>query len=214
MKKIIIILIITLTTFMGENIYKNNKELKQNDDIANNAEIEDKISENTLTVPEENDISTEESEIEETADNTIFEGYMNMEKSETAIFSSKEEKMIQQPKTSKVQETQKEEVQVQVTQPKEETKAIETKLEPIKEHETESQKCSGTNHVVETGNSNKWFDSKQEAINHYQSIIKTWGDKWEKFEIDDETYQKNCPYGYEIWSCPLCEKWTINFYYN
>lgn len=30
MKKIIIILIITLTTFMGENIYTNNKELKQN----------------------------------------------------------------------------------------------------------------------------------------------------------------------------------------
>ena len=63
-------------------------------------------------------------------------------------------------------------------------------------------------------NSNKWFNSKQEAINYYQGIIKTWGDKWEKFEIDDETYQKNCPYGYETWSCPFCEKWTINFYYN
>ena len=35
-----------------------------------------------------------------------------------------------------------------------------------------------------------------------------------KFEINDETYQKNCPYGYETWSCPFCGKWTINFYYN
>lgn len=71
-----------------------------------------------------------------------------------------------------------------------------------------------TKHRVGVGNSNKWFNSKQEAINYYQSIIKTWGDKWEKFEIDDETYNKNCPYGYEIWSFPLCGKWTINFYYN
>ena len=51
-------------------------------------------------------------------------------------------------------------------------------------------------------------------INIYKSIIKKWGDKWENFEIDDDTYNKNCPYGYEDWSCPYCGKWTINFYYN
>lgn len=73
---------------------------------------------------------------------------------------------------------------------------------------------TNNNHGMGVGNSNKWFNSKQEAINYYQSIIKKWGDKWEKFEIDDETYQKNCPYGYETWSCQFCGKWTINFYYN
>ena len=103
---------------------------------------------------------------------------------------------------------------IQISQPKEEIKVVETKPESIKEPEPVIPKCSESNHYIGVGNSNKWFNSKQEAINHYQSIIKTWGDKWEKFEIDDETYQKNCPYGYETWSCPLCEKWTINFYYN
>ena len=55
---------------------------------------------------------------------------------------------------------------------------------------------------------------KASDYDYYKSIIKNWGDKWENFEIDDETYNKNCPYGYEDWSCPYCSKWTINFYYN
>ena len=80
--------------------------------------------------------------------------------------------------------------------------------------ESEIPKCNGNNHGVGTGNSGRWFNNELEAVAYYESTIKTWGDKWEKFEIDDETYHKNCPYGYEDWSCPYCGKWTINFYYN
>ena len=60
MKKIIIILIITLTTFMGGNIYTNNKETKQNEYIANDVEIEnkseDKTSENIFIIPRKTNI--------------------------------------------------------------------------------------------------------------------------------------------------------------
>ena len=93
-------------------------------------------------------------------------------------------------------------------------KVQETKSEPIKEIEPVTPKCDGFNHGVGVGNSNKWFNSKQEAISYYDGIQKTWGDKWENFEIDSATYDKNCPYGYEVWTCPFCGKWTINFYYR
>lgn len=214
MKKIIIFLIITLTTFMGGNIYTNNKELKQNEYIANDVEIEnkaeDKTSENILIIPEENEVITEDNEIQETTDNEVIEEYISVEKS----VATPEEKRIEQPKTQKVQEVQKEETKVENIQPKEETKVVEIKPEPIKEPEPVTPKCSGSNHGVGVGNSNKWFNTQQEAINYFDGIQKTWGDKWERFEIDSETYDKNCPYGYEVWSCPFCGKWTINFYYR
>lgn len=215
MKKIIIFLIITLTTFMGGNIYTNNKELKQNEYIANDVEIEnkaeDKTSENILIIPEENEVITEDNEIQETTDNEVIEEYISVEKS---VATPEEEKRIEQPKTQKVQEVQKEETKVENIQPKEETKVVEIKPEPIKEPEPVTPKCSGSNHGVGVGNSNKWFNTQQEAINYFDGIQKTWGDKWERFEIDSETYDKNCPYGYEVWSCPFCGKWTINFYYR
>ena len=207
MKKIIIIIILMLTTFMGENIYSNNKEKNKNEYIENIVEIVDKTPENII-------ITLEENKTQKINENSVIEEQTGVEKNKTIVSTPKEEKIIEQPKVQEVQKIQKVEEPIQVSQPKEEIKTVETKPESIKEHEPVIPKCSESNHYIGVGNSNKWFNSKQEAINHYQSIIKTWGDKWEKFEIDDETYQKNCPYGYETWSCPLCEKWTINFYYN
>ena len=123
MKKIIIILIITLTTFMGENIYTNNKELKQNEYIANDVEIEnkaeDKTSENILIIPEENEVIMKDNEIQETTDNEVIEEYISVEKS---VATPKEEKKNEQPKAQKVQEVQKEETKVENIQQKEETK--------------------------------------------------------------------------------------------
>ena len=214
MRKIIIILIITLTTFIGENIYTNNKELKQNEYVENDVEIVEKSPENISITPEVNEIITEEIETEESIDNSeIKEEQVGIEKNQI-ISTPKEEKKIEQPKTQKVQEVQKEEIQVQDKKQKEEPKVQETKSEPIKEIEPVTPKCDGSNHGVGVGNSNKWFNSKQEAISYYDGIQKTWGDKWENFEIDSATYDKNCPYGYEVWTCPICRKWTINFYYR
>ena len=211
MRKIIIILIITLTTFMGGNIYTNNNKQNENEYIENAVEIEDKITENMIITPEENEENTEENKTQEIVENSVIEEQISVEKNEKSVATPKEEKVVEQPK---IQEVQKVEEQKQVSQPKEEPKVVETKPEPIKEPEPVTPKCDGSNHGVGVGNSNKWFNSKQEAINYYDGILKTWGDKWEKFEIDSETYDKNCPCGYEVWTCPFCGKWTINFYYR
>lgn len=139
------------------------------------------------------------------------------------IETAKEEKVIEtKPKTNKttqvIQEnkvqTTTQEIKVEKETTKVQPQVVEEKPKQEEPKKVETPKCSSNSHGVGTGNSGKWFNSESEAINYYKSIIKKWGDKWENFEIDDETYNKNCPYGYEDWSCPYCGKWTINFYYN
>ncbi len=217
MRKIIIILIITLATFMGGNIYTNNEQR-----LSKNIT---KISDDNTIISEENTIISEsfdedfgklsenlekENELELSNDRENEE--ITSENSNVTITLRNAEEEKREEKITK-EEKRKEETK-EVSQPKEEPKVIETKPEPIKEPEPVTPKCNGSNHGVGVGNSNKWFNTQQEAINYFDGIQKTWGDKWERFEIDSETYDKNCPYGYEVWSCPFCGKWTINFYYR
>lgn len=71
-----------------------------------------------------------------------------------------------------------------------------------------------TNNAPKCNHSNgKWYNSKTEAEAIYNAELKKWGDKWTNYEIDTDTYNKNCPDGYEVFSCPYCNKWTINLYY-
>ena len=94
-------------------------------------------------------------------------------------------------------------------------KKEETKKEEIKKEETKKQseiKCNGNKHMIEAGNTNKWYSTRDEAIQAFDTEIKKWGDKWTNYEIDSETYYKNCPSGYEIMSC-ICGKWTIDYIY-
>ena len=100
MRKIIIILIITLTTFIGENIYTNNKELKQNEYVENDVEIVEKTPENISITPEVNEIITEEIETEESIDNSeIKEEQVGIEKNQI-ISTPKEKKNLKFKKQS------------------------------------------------------------------------------------------------------------------
>ena len=216
MRKIIIVLIIALTTFMGGNIYTNNEQrLSENvTTISEDYPIISESSSDNLEIEKELNISNDKESEEiapEKSNVTVTLSNATEEKRKEKI--TKEEKKIEETQEKNIVE-EKKEIQVQDTQPKEEPKVVETKPEPIKEPEPVAPKCDGSNHGVGVGNSNKWFNSKQEAINYYDGIQKTWGDKWENFEIDSATYDKNCPYGYEVWTCPFCGKWTINFYYR
>lgn len=226
MRKIIIILIITLTTFMGGNIYTNNEQ-RLSENVTKNSE------DNTI-ISEENTIISEsfDDNFQKISENLEMENELNIsndkeseeiapeESNVTVTLCNTTEKKRKEEITKeekKIDETQEEiiyEEKKEIQQPKEEPKVVETKSEPIKKSEPVTPKCDGSNHGVGVGNSNKWFNSKQEAINYYDGIQKTWGDKWENFEIDSATYDKNCPYGYEVWTCPFCGKWTINFYYR
>ena len=226
MRKIIIILILTLTTFIRESIYINNVKHNNGNYAQNIEEIVDDYSTNIQSSSENNSNLSDnfqkneeniedEKKIEVSSDKKFVESQLEENNVIVTLYNAEEEKRIEKnTQESKIIEQPKKENNVEVLQPKEETRVIETKPELIQETESITPKCNENNHGVGVGNSNKWFNSKQEAINYYQSIIKTWGDKWEKYEIDDETYNKNCPYGYETWSCPFCEKWTINFYDN
>lgn len=93
------------------------------------------------------------------------------------------------------------------------TKPVEktTETKPV----TQPTRCThNNNHGMDVGNSGKWFNTKAEAIAYYDEKTNYWGRLWENFEIDDSEYYKNCPSGYEYWSCMYCNKWTINFYYR
>lgn len=220
-KKIIIILIIIALTiasltgiliinFKHKKVQMDNEIISEVVDInvideAMNSEdpideqIEDEIHEETQ---EENVVESNTQEVVQKVENTPKE-------------TPKENKPTTPVKTSNV-ETPKEQpkVQQEVVQTNVEPKVEEKKPEPKVEEKPQVPQCTETKHSIGVGNTNKWFNSKQEAVSYYDGILKTWGDKWERFEIDSETYDKNCPYRYDVWSCPICGKWTISFYYR
>lgn len=198
--------------------------------ISNIQVSEDSILENDLS-------SVEIDNYEENTENLIIEEEQKLDESNTEL----EEQIAETETSIQPQTTQQVKSSSKATS-KIETNKAETKSEVVKETSTTKEetptkvdipsttvsepkketkvvenptRCTNNNnHGMNVGNSGKWFNSKQDAINYYDSLIKTWGDKWENFEIDSETYDKNCPYGYEVWSCPFCGKWTINFYYR
>lgn len=223
MKKSIFFLIIVLIVIvLSFTIVINSVNGKNISDLNLAKEQPMKIENDQVNVIEEpeNKVIEDNTEVEDVQTNTeiteVIDQPQIQEMQEEKVISStpKIEKKTQVVQTTKVESKPQEIVQ----EIKEEPKVIEVpKQETPKQEEpkiVEVPKCSGNNHGVGTGNSGKWFNSESDAIKYYKSIIKTWGDKWEKFEIDDETYNKNCPYGYEDWSCPYCGRWTINFYYN
>lgn len=215
-KKIISLISIAILLLLGVVIFLIEKEPKNHNNEENNSiEV---INEN---IPEEPD--------EQNVDETIEENIKQEEqiKLDEEIQEAKEEnKQIKKENVTYNQNniSLKKEENIQ----KEELAEEQTNLEPVQEiteQATESYtefeielapktECTDNNHGMAVGNTNRWFETKNEAIDFYKSEIKKWGEKWENFEIDNETYYSNCPAGYEIWTCPFCQKWTINFYYN
>ncbi len=118
-------------------------------------------------------------------------------------------------KKNKTQPTQtKQDIQVNEQQ---ETKANNSntteKKEETNTNTNTNQNTNITNNAPKcTHSSNGWYNSKAEAEAIYNAEIKKWGDKWTNYEIDNDTYYKNCPSGYEVFSCPYCNKWTINLF--
>ena len=72
---------------------------------------------------------------------------------------------------------------------------------------------NNNNHSIKCGNIGMWFGSRREVDTYFSSVCKTWGTKYKNEKITWEEYTKNCPQGYECWSCSYCGKWTGNFVY-
>lgn len=68
-------------------------------------------------------------------------------------------------------------------------------------------------HSISVGNMGRWFNSRSDVDAYFSATCNQWNEKWDNGEITTEQYGKNCPYGYEAWSCSSCGKWTGNFKY-
>lgn len=221
MKKIVIFIvtILVLGVLAMTTCIQNSKRIEQEkererEQIAN-------INNEEITVAEDNEIQSNIIEKEEEKVNIVIEdGIIEQEK----IVKKKDSKEITKTTDSNAKIEQNinktdEKKEVEETK-KTEPKNTETKKEtPINSNYTEvnvnvaeNKKCDGNNHGMSAGNTGLWFETKDEAIATYKSEIKKWGDKWTNDEISDDEYYKNCPYGYEVWSCPYCNKWTLNYY--
>lgn len=73
---------------------------------------------------------------------------------------------------------------------------------------------TSNDHYVPCGNSHKWFNNKYDAETYVHEVSAKWNHKKETGEITWDEYIKNCPGGYECWSCGHCGKWTLNFKYD
>lgn len=221
-KKIIIISILSiLLVIIGVTSYCVSRNKISNIQVSEDSILENDSSSVEIDNNEEN---TENSVVEE--EQNINEGNMEVEEqnTETSIqqqttqikSSSKTTNKVDttkaETKSEVVKETQttKEETPIKVdtpstvSEPKQETKVVET-----------STRCTNNNnHSMEVGNSGKWFSSKSEAIAYYNSQVSYYSNLWETEQIDDATYYSKCPSGYEVWDCIYCSKWTINFYYR
>lgn len=221
-KKIIIISILSiLLVIIGVTSYCVSRNKISNIQVSEDSILENDSSSVEIDNNEEN---TENSVVEE--EQNINEGNMEVEEqnTETSIqqqttqikSSSKRTNKVDttkaETKSEVVKETQttKEETPIKVdtpstvSEPKQETKVVETPT-----------RCTNNNnHSMEVGNSGKWFSSKSEAIAYYNSQVSYYSNLWETEQIDDAAYYSKCPSGYEVWDCIYCSKWTINFYYR
>lgn len=213
--------VIEVTTKKDYNI----AQINQNETIAEEVNIKDTETEmEDISVSnniEEKQIENVDSKSEE-KENSQISNSDNNKTTKNETKDNKEEKKTETIKTENKKEEQKENTKQEVTpNNKETTKKEETKSEESYTEETinvaEKKECIGNNHGMGVGNSGKWFETKEEAISYYTNLIDYWDEWWQKADPNDteadETYYKNCPDGYEIWSCPYCNKWTINLYY-
>ena len=69
-------------------------------------------------------------------------------------------------------------------------------------------------HSMPLGDVGQWFNTKEDFIAYYQSIVDDWNSKYENGTISWEELMANVPRGYECWSCAYCGKWTGNFKYR
>lgn len=139
-------------------------------------------------------------------------------KIEQKVKADTQQKKVETKKvsTTKVEE-KTEEKEVVIKQPEEKQVKDEIKQEQYSEIEVkivEKSECIDNNHKVKIGNSNKWFNSQDEAIAEYNAELEKWSQKAKSGAISYEELYQKCPYGYETWNCFNCKKWTLNYYYH
>ena len=225
--KILVLIIIALIVALFVNMMIIKSKTLSFSKIENEKEIvteinntDDEEKEDTEVIAVENNAEEQEKveEIQQEADivNVKNTNIQEEPKKDPVVTQEKKvesSKPVEQPKTTPVT-TPKKTVEKEITTPVVETKIPEQPKEETKVEikQPETPKCSDSKHGVGVGNSNKWFNSYNEAVSYYDNLILDYSNKIHNGQITFEEYNKQCPCGYEIWSCQYCGKWTLNYY--
>ncbi|HJJ17668.1 MAG TPA: hypothetical protein OIM61_09120 [Clostridiaceae bacterium] len=234
---IIIVLIVVISIFIGKLLlnYKNFKiayvfenniiqdessnEILEDakfipNELQENTQIEETISynQNAKDVESVEKKETMQEEKPSQKQETISNNNKTITKNETIKNSNTNQEKQQKTTNNQMEETKQSNPQKVETQDKS-NKTLDNYTE-IEVKVAEKKECDGNNHKMGAGNTGLWFETKAQADNYYNSQQEKWGKLWENDEITKEEYLKKCPSGYEVWTCPQCKKWTINFYYR
>ncbi len=223
MKGLIVIIILLISSFSYFGVV-NDSSITNEVNVQTVTQEQENVQENveqnniesiTLKNQENKDIETKNKAVENKKEEEETESKTNAKKNSVKSEETKSENKAKTEKketVTKTTTTEKSSNEVKEKQEKnkqEENNYTETKVELAPKKE-----CVGNKHLIDSGNTGKWFNTKEEADSFYNSEIEKWGKQWENGEIETEEYLKNCPSGYEIWTCPQCQKWTLNFYYR
>ena len=115
-----------------------------------------------------------------------------------------------QPTTQKPTEKKTTTTKKQTTTKRQQT----TKAPTTKPQTTKPKTCTNNyNHSLSCGNTGRWFSSRSEVRAYVNAEMNKWNRLYESGAIGENEYFRNCPSGYECWSCSNCGRWTGNFTY-
>lgn len=195
-----IIIVATVTV-----VVRYNKAKPTNETINNN------VYENTISMVNEDNL-VEDKKQESQINNEVVNDLNNIKEQKdtevnnapTIVAKKEVESKTKENTTSNKKETKNEEQKTQnkeltkeetITQPKEEKKKQEQNYSEYEVSIAEKEECKNNNHLIATGNSNKWFETKKDADAYYNSVIAKYGEEWENDDSEDayEKYLRKCP---------------------
>lgn len=163
-------------------------------------------------IQQKEEIEPIQTELQDVKDDNI--GVQSVSKSTQVEEKNKTKEIVKETKKQEeIKETQQEKKQDE-TKKEQEKEQEEIKYTEVEVKIIEEIECIDNKHCVVVGNSNKWFETQAEAIAEYNVELEKWSQKCKSGEITYEELVKQSPYGYETWSCPKCNKYTLNYYYN
>ena len=223
MKGLIVIIILLISSFSYFGVV-NDSSIANGVNVQTITQEQENVHENveqnniesiTLKNQENKDIETKNKAGENKKEDEETESKTNAKKNSVKSEETKSENKAKTEKKETVTKTTTtEKSSNEVKEKQEKNKQQENNYTETKVELAPKKECVGNKHLIDSGNTGKRFNTKEEADSLYNSEIEKWGKQWENGEIETEEYLKNCPSGYEIWTCPQCQKWTLNFYYR
>lgn len=195
-----IIIVATVTVVVRYN------KAKPTNETINNSVYENKISmiSEDNVVEDKKQESQINNEVVNDLNNSIKQKNTEVNNAPTIVAKKEVESKTKENTTSNKKETKNEEQKTQnkeltkeetITQPKEEKKKQEQNYSEYEVSIAEKEECKNNNHLIATGNSNKWFETKKDADAYYNSVIAKYGEEWENDDSEDayEKYLRKCP---------------------